>query len=89
MNDRDGLVITEAPRAGVFAPPLLPRLRSLVTVLGEQGIRNLDFGEITEPPDGFDPGDYPAEWGGAPGIANYLFYPQPPATITTSYLSFA
>lgn len=83
------LVVTEAPRAGVFAPALLPRMRSLVSVLAERGIRHLDFGEITEPPAGFDPGDYGARWGGAPGIANYLFYPQPPGTITTSYLTRA
>lgn len=80
------VVITEAPQPGVFAPALLPRMRSLVSVLGEHGIRHLDFGEITEPPAGFDPGDYSARWGGAPALANYLFYPQPPTTITTSTL---
>jgi hypothetical protein len=83
VGEDDALVVTEAPRAGVFAPTLLPRMRSLVRVLGERGIRHLDFGEITTPPPGFDPGDYPARWGGVPAIANYLFYPQPAATITT------
>jgi hypothetical protein len=81
------IVVTEAPRAGVFAPPLLPRLRTLVAVLAERGVRHLDFGEIIEAPAGFDAGDYPAHWGGAPAIANYLFYPQAPATISTTAFS--
>jgi hypothetical protein len=80
----DGEVtLTETPRAGVFAPPLLARLQALVGVLGEMGIRHLDFGEIIEPPHGFDPGDYAAKWGGVPAIANYFFYPQSPSSITT------
>jgi hypothetical protein len=82
-----GLAITEAPRAGVFDPILLPRLRTLVGVLAEHHVRHLDFGEIVEPPSGFDPGDYAAEWGQAPAIANYLFYPQAPGTVTTATLT--
>jgi hypothetical protein len=81
------LVVTEAPRAGVFDPILLPRLRTLVGVLADHHLRHLDFGEIVEPPPGFDPGDYAAEWGLAPAIANYLFYPQAPATVTTATLT--
>jgi hypothetical protein len=81
-----GLVLTEVPRAGVFAPTLLRRLQALVAVLTERNIRHLDFGEIVEPPAGFDPGDYAAAYGGVPGIANYLFYPQPPSAITTTTL---
>lgn len=85
--DGESIVITEAPRAGVFEPALLGRMRRLVTVLGEQGIRHLDFGEILEPPAGFEPGEYAAEWGQSPSIANYLFYPQPPATLVTTLLT--
>jgi hypothetical protein len=85
--DHGEIVVTETPRAGVFAPPLLPRLRTLVAVLAEHGVRHLDFGEIVEAPAGFDPGDYPAHWGGAPAIANYLFYPQAPATVSTTTLT--
>ena len=81
------VVVTEAPRAGVFAPPLLSRLRKLVAVLAEHGVRHLDFGEIIEAPAGFEAGDYPAHWGGAPAIANYLFYPQAPATVSTTTLT--
>ena len=29
----------------------------------------------------------PAHWGGAPAIANYLFYPQAPATVSTTTLT--
>ena len=56
-------------------------------VLAELDIRHLDFGEIVEPPAGFDPGDYAAEYGGLPGVANYLFYPQPPSAIATTTLT--
>jgi hypothetical protein len=81
------IVLTESPRAGVFDPILLPRLQAAVGVLAQHHVRHLDFGEIVEPPSGFDPGDYSAAWGGAPSIANYLFYPQAPAAITTAMLT--
>jgi len=84
VSEDGEVILTEMPRAGVFAPPLLGRMQALVGVLGEMGIRHLDFGEIVEPPDGFDPGDYPSKWGGLPGIANYLFYPHSPSSITTT-----
>ena len=70
----------------MFDPILLPRMRQLVAVLTEHHLRHLDFGEIVEPPAGFDPGDYADEWGRPPAIANYLFYPQAPATVTTATL---
>jgi hypothetical protein len=79
-------VITESPRTGVFDPVLLKRFRTLVTVLAEMEIRHLDFGEIVEPPAGFDPGDYAARYGGPPALANYLFYPQPCSAVTTTVL---
>jgi hypothetical protein len=81
------VVLTEAPRAGIFEPGLLGRLQGLVAVLAERNIRHLDFGEIVEPPAGFDPGGYTDEYGGLPGIANYLFYPQPPAAVATTTLT--
>ena len=81
------VLLTESPRAGVFAPSLLPRMQRLVAVLAERGIRHLDFGEIAEPPAGFDPGTYADDYGGAPAIANYFFYPQPAAAITTTTLT--
>jgi hypothetical protein len=87
-RDEDGrLVITEATRAGVFDPVLLERFQALVAVLAEHDIRHLDFGEITEAPADFDPGDYAERYGGAPAVANYLFYPQPAASITTTTMS--
>jgi hypothetical protein len=82
-----GVVLTEAPRAGIFEPSLLKRLQGLVAVLAERKIRHLDFGEIVEPPAGFDPGGYADDYGAVPGIANYLFYPQPPASIAITTLT--
>jgi len=87
--DDGTVVLTEAPRAGIFEPGLLKRLQGLVAVLAERNIRHLDFGEIVEPPAGFDPGGYADDYGGPPGIANYLFYPQPPAAISTTTLATA
>lgn len=89
MQRRDGaLVVSEAPRAGVFDPVLLPRMRKLVAVLAELEVRHLDFGEISAPPPGFDPGDYGERYGRGtlPAIANYLFYPQPASAITTTVI---
>jgi hypothetical protein len=77
----DRLWVEEAPRAGVFDPLLLPRFRKLVAVLAELGIQNLDCGDICEPPAGFDPGLYRERYREQPGIINYLFYPQPAASV--------
>jgi hypothetical protein len=81
------VVLTEAPRAGIFEPGLLKRLQGLVAVLAERNIRHLDFGEIVEAPDGFDPGGYADDYGGIPAIANYLFYPHPPGAVATTTLA--
>jgi hypothetical protein len=87
LRHEDGdLVITEAPRGGVFDPILLKRFQGLVAVLAELDIRHLDFGEILEPPAGFDAGDYAERYAGAPTVANYFFYPQPCSAITTTVI---
>jgi hypothetical protein len=87
MHQREGeLIIVEAPRTGVFDPLLLPRFQKLVAVLAELEIRHLDFGEMTQPPEGFDAGDYADRYGGAPTVANYFFYPQPASAITTTVI---
>jgi hypothetical protein len=84
----DGVALfEESLQAGVFDPVLLPRFRTLVAVLAELGLRHLDFGEMDEAPAGFDPGDYSERYGGAPALANYLFYPQPASSITTTVLA--
>jgi hypothetical protein len=58
----------------------------LVAVLAELDIRHIDFGEILEAPAGYDPGDYAQRYGGAPSVANYLFYPQPCNAVTTTVI---
>ena len=77
----DELFVVESPRAGVYDAPLLPRFQELVAALVARGLEHIDFGEISNPPPGFDPADYSQRYGvAAPAVANYLFYPQPPTT---------
>jgi hypothetical protein len=86
--DGGTLVITEESRTGVFDPILLKRFQGVVAVLAEHDIRHLDFGEITEAPEGFDPGDYAERYGGgSPAVANYLFFPQPASSVTTTVVT--
>jgi hypothetical protein len=85
-TDEDHLIISETPRTGVFDPPLLPRMQKLVAVLAELNLRHLDFGDLTQPPPGFEPGDYARKYGGEPTMANYFFYPQPASAVTTTML---
>jgi hypothetical protein len=81
------LVIREMPRAGVYDAPLLRRFQRMVAILPAYDILHVDFGEISAPPDGFDPGDYVDRYGVLPHRANYLFYPQPTTTEVTCVLS--
>jgi hypothetical protein len=83
----EDLVIRELPRAGVYDAPLLRRFQRLVAILPAYDILHVDFGEISAPPDGFDPGDYARRYGVLPHRANYLFYPQPTGTEVTTILS--
>jgi hypothetical protein len=87
MELREGVFVHERPRPGVYDAPLLKRFRKLVTVLQQFDLVHLDFGEISAPPAGFDPGDYAHRYGGTPHTANYLFYPQPSNTQHTTVLS--
>jgi hypothetical protein len=83
----DEAVIRESPRAGVYDAPLLRRFQRLVALLPAYDILHVDFGEISAPPEGFDPGDYAERYGvAAPHRANYLFYPQPTTTEVISVL---
>jgi hypothetical protein len=79
-------VVREMPRSGVYDAPLLSRFQRLVALLPAYDIVHLDFGEISAPPKGFDPGEYGHLYGGEPHTANYLFYPQPSTTQTTCLL---
>lgn len=85
----DCLVIEEQTRDGVFDPQLLARFRKLVAVLADTPLRHVEFGEIDAPPAGFDPAGFVSEAGEAPITANYLFFPQPASSITTSVLPLA
>jgi hypothetical protein len=85
----EDLIIEETPRTGVFDPILLQRTQRLVAILVDHGLRNLDFGEISAPPPGFDPGDYAQHFGGAPTVANYFFYPQPCSSVTTTVVPWS
>jgi hypothetical protein len=89
VRERDEVTIRELPRAGVYDAPLLPRMQRLVALLPAYDILHLDFGEISSPPDDFDPGDYAELYGGVPDRANYLFYPQPTAMVIIEVLPAA
>lgn len=87
MDWEDGAwIVRERPRPGVYDPPLLRRFQRLVALLPAYDITHVDFGEISAPPPGFDAGDYAELYGGAPHVANYLFYPQPSTMIATAVL---
>jgi hypothetical protein len=88
-RDGEDVIIREAPRAGVYGAPLLRRLQRLVAILPAYDILHVDFGEISAPLEGFDPGDYAVRYGGEPHRANYLFYPQPTTTEVTVVLDVA
>ena len=89
--DREGddLVIRESPRAGVFDAPFLRRFQRLVALLPAYDITHLDFGDISTPLEGYDPGPYRELYGTEPHIANYLFFPQPSNTVVTTLLEVA
>lgn len=81
-----GWLVRERPRAGVYDAPLLPRMQKLVAVLPAYELLHVDFGEIAHAPTGFEPGAWRELFGGAPSIANYLFYPQPTTMVSTSFV---
>jgi len=87
-RQEDGsFVIREAPRAGVYDAPLLPRMQKLVAVLPAYDLAHVDFGEIAHAPPGFHAGVWGELFGGQPSIANYLFFPQPTTMVSTSVVS--
>jgi len=77
-----GAVVEEQARAGVFDPILLARYQKLVAVLAETNIRNIDFGEINEAPEGFDGSAHEEMFGVKATVANYLFFAGPTAGIS-------
>ena len=77
-------IAEEQIRAGVFDPILLARYQKLVAVLAEHNIRNIDFGEINEPPEGFDGSQHEDMFGAPATVANYLFFAGPAAGVTAA-----
>lgn len=85
-GDGSGWIIRELPRAGVYSAPLLRRFQRLVAILPAYGILHVDLGDISGPPQGFEPGDWPSLFAGTPAVTNYLFYPQPATMVTTTWV---
>ena len=86
---RDGYVVHERPRAGVYDAPLLARMQKLVAILPAYELTHVDFGDIAHAPPAFAPGVWTDAYGlGAakPSIANYLFYPQPTTMVGSTFL---
>ena len=88
-RDESSVIVRETPRPGVYDAPLLRRMQRLVALLPAYDITNVDFGEISAPPEGFDPADYATRYGGVPDLANYLFYPQPTTEVVTQLVQLA
>jgi len=89
VRSAGGWVVRERPRAGVYDAPLLPRMQKLVATLPAYDLLHVDFGEIAHAPPGYSPGRWQELFGGAPSIANYLFYPQPATMVATTFLGDA
>jgi hypothetical protein len=87
VRARQGFLVREQPRAGVYDAPLLHRMQKLVATLPAYELLHVDFGEIAHAPPGFDPGVWRELFGGEPSIANYLFYPQPTTMIATGFIT--
>ncbi|HEY0481930.1 MAG TPA: hypothetical protein VGD37_30640 [Kofleriaceae bacterium] len=81
-----GFVVSERPRAGVYDPPLLPRMQKLVAIMPAYELLHVDFGEIAHAPPGYEAGPWRELFGGEPSIANYLFYPQPTTMVATGFI---
>jgi hypothetical protein len=73
-------IVRELPRAGVYDPVLLQRLRKLTGFLEASDVRYLDFGLLDVPVEGGSDGGYTDRYGVAPRLVNYLFYAAPPTT---------
>jgi hypothetical protein len=89
VRSTGGWLVCERPRAGVYDAPLLPRMQKLVATLPAYDLLHVDFGEIAHAPPGYAAGAWRELFGGDPAIANYLFYPQPATTISTTFLHAA
>lgn len=85
-GDGGGWTVREVPRAGVYSAPLLRRFQRLVAILPAYDILHVDLGDISGPPPGFEPGEWPSLFAGTPAVTNYLFYPQPATMVTTTWL---
>ena len=89
-RDGDGYVISEKPRDGIYDPVLLRRTQSLIELIVANDITYFDFGLLAKPvsryAQGFDDLDYEERYGVSPSTVNYLFYPQPPTAISTSWV---
>lgn len=84
--EADGVAIRELPAAGVYSAPLLRRMQRLVATLPAYGRTHLDMGEISGPPPGYEPGEWPALYAGTPATVNYLFYEAPATMATTTWI---
>lgn len=72
------LLLTETTRAGVFSPALLSRMQRLVALFPTYELEHLDFGDMSSPPSGFHPGQWPSRFGApAPALSNYFFLSRP------------
>jgi hypothetical protein len=83
----DGSVeIRELPRAGVYDPILLKRMRAVVDLLNASDVLHVDFGLIDRPLEGADESAYLARFATRPHLVNYLFFAAPVQTASLTLL---
>jgi hypothetical protein len=81
-----GAELRELPRAGVYDPILLKRMRAVVDLLLASDLLHVDFGLLDRPLDGADESRYVERFSVRPHIVNYLFFAAPVQTASVSWL---
>jgi hypothetical protein len=85
-SDDGSVSIRELPRAGVYDPILLRRMRAVVDLLNASDVLHVDFGLIDRPLEGADESAYLARFATRPHLVNYLFFAAPVQTASLTLL---
>ena len=84
--DGQTVEVRELPRAGVYEPILLKRMRAVVDLLNASDILHVDFGLVDRPREGADESAYVARFATRPHLVNWLFFAAPVQTASVTLL---